>query len=340
MVGCVLVREGEIVGEGWHSVYGGQHAEVMALGAAGDRARGATAFVSLEPCRHEGKTPPCTRALLAAGVARVVFGAADPGEDSGGGGKELAAAGVEVLGPLFTREEAARENPGFFQPRADRPWIAVKLALSLDARIAAKGDVRTLLSGAEATEEVHRLRAGFDAIMVGSRTAVIDDPLLTVRGKVTPRLPPRRVVLDSRGSIGAHARLFRESSGEVWILTTEGSPPQWREAVGNAGGRVFVLPADREEKVELRSALALLKQEGVRTLLCEGGGLLASALLEIEAVDSLHLVLAPIFLGTSGVAAFSLSDREGGNFGERWVPAEAPRKLGEDLWITLERRHD
>jgi diaminohydroxyphosphoribosylaminopyrimidine deaminase/5-amino-6-(5-phosphoribosylamino)uracil reductase len=110
--------------------------------------------------------------------------------------------------------------------------------------------------------------------------------------------------------------------------------------VGSAGGRVFVLPADREGKVELRSALALLKLEGVRTLLCEGGGLLASALLDMEAVDSLHLVLAPTFLGTSGVAAFSLSDREGGNSGERWVPAAAPRKLGEDLWITLERRHD
>jgi len=338
MVGCVLVREGEVVGEGWHEIYGGPHAEVVALGIAGDRARGATAFVSLEPCRHEGKTPPCTRALLDAGIARVVFGAADPGEDSGGGGRELAEAGIEVLGPLITPEEAARENPSFFHRRTDRPWIAVKLALSLDARISAKAGVRSQLSGDEATEEVHRLRAGFDAILVGSRTAVIDDPLLTVRGKIIPRLPPRRVVLDSRGSIDPRARLLTEAGGEVWILTTDGAPSQWREAVGNAGGRVSILPADPEGRVELRSALSLIAQEGVRTLLCEGGGVLASALLEIEAVDSLHLVLAPTFLGSGGVAAFPIPLREGRSPGGRWIPSEVPRNLGGDIWITLERR--
>jgi diaminohydroxyphosphoribosylaminopyrimidine deaminase/5-amino-6-(5-phosphoribosylamino)uracil reductase len=252
----------------------------------------------------------------------------------------LAAEGIEVLGPLMSEEEAARENPGFFHRVPDRPWIDLKLALSLDARISSRSGVRTLLSGEAASEEVHRLRAGFDGILIGSRTAQVDDPALTVRGKVIPRVPPRRVVFDSRGVLGEGSRLFAEGGGEVWILTTEVATPEWRETVARAGGRVFILPADRAGQVSLMSALSLLSREGVRTLLCEGGGILGSALLTSDVVDRLDLILSPIFLGEEGVPAFALPDAGDPLSGRRWSPLERPRYLGEDLWISLERRRN
>ena len=205
MVGCVLVREHVVVGEGWHERYGSAHAEVNALALAGDNARGSTAYVSLEPCRHEGKTPACTRALIAAGVARVVFGAADPGADSSGGARELAQAGLDVVGPVLSPLEGYRDNPAFFHRFTSAgdttPYIAAKLALSLDGAIAAAPGERTQLTGPEAAQATHELRAGFDAIVVGANTARIDDPMLTVRHGFTTRRPLVRIVLDPSASL-------------------------------------------------------------------------------------------------------------------------------------------
>ncbi len=348
MVGCVLVRDGQVVGEGWHREWGGPHAEVNALAAAGpDGARGATAYVSLEPCRHEGKTPPCTRALEAAGVRRGVYGARDPGRHSGGGGEELARAGIQVVGPVFSEAQALRENPGFFHRSPARPWICLKLALSLDGAIAAARGERTAVTGPEVQVEVHRLRAGMDAVMVGARTARVDDPLLTVRlGPVAPRVPPVRMVVDGRGTLPPDSRLLDPEEGPVHLLTTAAAPPGQVAALEARGARVTVVPG-REGRVAPGPALHVLRASGIRTLLCEGGGRLAAALLEADLVDRLHLAVAPRFFGEGGVPAFprgrglplfqALPAPPGSRAREGWAFVEAPRLLGSDVWMTLER---
>lgn len=341
MVGCVLVREGEVVGEGWHREFGGPHAEVDALRSAGEAARGATAYVSLEPCRHHGRTPPCTRALLEAGIERVVYGAADPGAESGGGGRELARNGVEVVGPVFSDRVARRENPVFFHGQAHRPWLALKLAVSLDGGIAEAPGTRTVVSGSEASEEVHRLRAGFDAIMVGAGTARTDDPLLTPRGAVTPRVPPARVVVDGRATVEPTARLFSEGKGPVHVITTPAAPPERVAALEAAAARVHEVEpavtgdaAEEAGRVSLPAALAELRREGMTSVLCEGGGRLATSLLSDGLVDRIVLVLAPRFLGPGRVPAFGTVDPAGSG---SWALAEPPRVLGRDTWITLDR---
>ena len=335
-VGCVVVRGDELVGEGWHAEFGGPHAEVLALAEAGERAEGAEVFVSLEPCYHEGKTPPCTRALLGAGVTRVVYGARDPGEVSGGGAQALTSAGIETVGPALDKREARWENPFFYHGRSDRPWVGLKLAMSLDARISGREGERTPLTSEEANEEVHRLRAGFGAILVGTRTALIDDPLLTVRGPVVPRVLPRRIFLDAKGSIDLRARAFSAPGGEVWVVTTDASSQVWRDGIRERGGHVLVAPLEGDSRVSLGAVLARLAEEGVDSVLCEGGGRLGTALLAGGHVDRLYLLVTPRILGAEGVPAFPGRFPDAADEAWRWRPGEAPRLLGSDVWIALE----
>ena len=334
MVGCVIVRDGRVVGEGWHREWGGPHAEVMALADAGAAARGATAFVSLEPCRHTGKTGACTHALMEAGVARVVFGAADPGEASGGGARVLREAGVEVTGPVLSSGEARRENPPFFHTDETRPWTALKLALSLDGGIAAAPGQRTSVSGPEVDRRVQELRAGFDAIMVGARTARVDDPRLTVRGPIPPRVPPRRVVVDGRGTLGPGARLLAEEGGAVQFVTTAAAEAGWKRKMEAAGAQVLTVEG-ADGQVDLPGALQALRSGGVGTLLCEGGGVLGSALLSEGLVDRLYLAVAPRFLGPDAVPAFPRVSGPGAE--ADWEMAAEPERVGADLWLTLDR---
>ena len=191
LVGAVVLAAGELVGEGWHPEYGDRHAEALALSAAGERARGATLVVTLEPCAHQGKQPPCTDAILRSGVRRVLAAMPDPNPVAAGGGDRLRAAGVEVeIGPLA--DAAAAQNAMFLHSisHPNRPFVALKLATTLDGRIADGSGHSRWISGQEAREYVQWLRAGFDAIAVGGRTARLDDPSLTVRGPVRPRVPP------------------------------------------------------------------------------------------------------------------------------------------------------
>ncbi len=342
MVGCVIVRDGETVGEGWHAEYGGPHAERAALADAGGRARGATAYVSLEPCRHYGKTPPCTRALVEAGIRRVVYGASDPGSDAGGGGEELRTAGIRVEGPMLTPREARILNPGFFHAEPGRPWTALKLAVSLDGRISRAEGARTQLTGRDVYACVHRLRAGFDAILVGTRTALVDDPLLTVRGEVTPRSPPRRVVLDAGGRIPEGARILREGDGDVLFYTTPASSGRWRRSIERAGGKVTEVESSPGEGVSLPAVLGSLRASGVGRLLCEGGGQLAGSLFREGLVDRAYLAFAPCLLGPAGVPAFRWGEggsplppgARRGRGGWEWI--QRPRRLGTDLWTVLE----
>jgi diaminohydroxyphosphoribosylaminopyrimidine deaminase/5-amino-6-(5-phosphoribosylamino)uracil reductase len=339
MVGCLVVSEGRVVGEGWHEVFGGPHAETVALAAAGPAARGATVYVSLEPCRHEGKTPACTRALLSSGVSRVVYGAADPGETSGGGGRELATAGVTVVGPVFDATRARRLNPAFQLQRPDRPWVALKLATSLDGGLAEAPARRTPLTGPEAVAEVHRLRAGFDGIVVGGVTARVDDPLLTVRHGIEPRVPPVRIVLDPDASLRSDAALFRDiEEAPLWVFTRQDASEAELERLEAAGASVHPVPSEGADPgaLTLAHVMRVCREGGLTALLCEGGGRLGAALVESRLIDRLYLFVTPRILGPSAVPAFPgwppvTVGREG------WEVAEPPRPLGSDTLFTLDR---
>jgi diaminohydroxyphosphoribosylaminopyrimidine deaminase / 5-amino-6-(5-phosphoribosylamino)uracil reductase len=338
MVGCVLVRDGTVVAEGWHEVFGGPHAEVRALERAGASARGATAYVTLEPCRHEGKTPACTKALLRSGVARVVYGAPDPGAESGGGGRELAAAGVDVLGPILSPGEAWRLNPAFQHIHRHRtPFVAVKLAMSLDARLAGAPGRRTELTGPASQHEVHRLRAGHDGIVVGAVTARVDDPLLTVRAAVPSRTPPVRVVLDGGASLPSTAALFRDVDRvPLWMFVRDDVAETELERLEDAGATVHPVPSGPGGVgVSLDAVLQVLWDAGLRSLLCEGGGRLAGALLASERARRLYLFVAPRLLGPEGVPAFPfLADTVAG---AGWSLSGDPRRFGDDTLMTLDR---
>src|SRR5688572_1333653 len=273
MVGCVLVREGRVLAEGWHREFGGPHAEVEALERVGADPAGATAYVSLEPCRHQGKTPACTGALARAGITRVVYAFADPGADSGGGGAELRGAGLRVDGPVWPEGAARRENPAFFHgSRFQAPYVALKLAQSLDGAIAEAPGRRTALTGPEALSAAHRLRAGFDAVLVGSETVRVDDPMLTVRrGGVTPRVPPARMVLDSRASLPASSALFTERHGRVIVFTRDDVDEAELLRLEHAGAEVHPVPGTAAG-LDLDAVLMRAAATGITSILCEGGG--------------------------------------------------------------------
>jgi len=304
MVGAIVVRDGVVVGEGFHARYGAEHAEVGALRAAGDRASGATLYVTLEPCNHHGKTPPCAHAVLAAGIARVVAATSDPNPPASGGAERLRGAGVAV--DIGIGEDEARElNAPFFHALAsDRPWIALKLAMSLDGAIAnaagTRGTRGAWLTGPSARREVHRLRAGADAVAVGIGTVLADDPMLTVRDAPTPppRVPPRRVVFDSELRIPLGAALVRTARVVPTTVIARRADPARRDALCAAGVDVRVHDA-------LEPALIALASDGVRMLLVEGGARLAASLIEQSLVDRLIIFHAPVVLGTGALNAFA-----------------------------------
>ncbi len=305
LVGAVVVRDGEVIGHGHHAVFGGSHAEVEALGDAGERARGSTLYVTLEPCAHLGKTPPCTRAILEQGVRRVVIATGDPNPESGGGREELAAAGVEVV--VGVEEEAARRlnAPFLWRHESDTPYTALKLALSLDARLTARRGRQTAVTGALAAREVHRLRAGYDAVLVGRRTATVDDPQLTVRDWRPPRRPPVRVVLDPRLRLDPESRLARTAGAPpTWVVAQPGHDRDRRRALEAAGVRVLEVSGAENGGLDLPATWRGLASEGVDSLLVEGGGLLAGSLMAEGLVQRLYLFVAPVLFGSRGGEAF------------------------------------
>ena len=333
LVGAVVLgADGAVAGEGWHAEWGERHAEPAALAAAGERARGGTLVVTLEPCAHRGKQPPCTDAVLAAGVRRVVVALADPNPVAAGGAARLREAGVEVSIGL-RRAVAAAQNAiflhGFGAEAASRPYVALKLATSLDGLIADASGSSRWVSGAAARERVHWLRAGFDAVAVGGRTAWSDDPSLTVRGPVTPRRPPRRVVIERSPALEPTQTLARTArETPTHLVALQPVAPARRAAFEAAG--VAVHEAD-----SLAGALAALRADGVASLLVEGGGRLAGALLADDLVDRLYWVQSPVWLGAGAPAFTGLPPR---------ALAEAPRwtvtdraALGEDTILVLDR---
>lgn len=339
MVGCVVVRDGAVVGEGFHAAYGGPHAEIHALREAGERASGSTCYVSLEPCSHHGKTPPCTEALIAAGVRRVVFGAADPGAESSGGAERLRAAGIAVAGPAFDRAEARRHNPAFFAAMEGRsPWIAGKLAVSADGFISERPGARTAISSVAASEEVHRVRSGFDAIVVGGVTARVDDPMLTVRTDPPPASQPVRVVLTTEGRIARDSALS-DTMGEAgfWVFVGERASGAAHLHLESEGAEVVTIRGLGSDD-SLHEVAEVLGRGGCGSVLCEGGGRLMASFLRAGLLDRLYLFESPDRLGPEGVPAFP--GLEGHALWRQWTPIGPPTRFGRDTLTILDREPD
>lgn len=333
LVGAVVVRDGEVVGEGWHREFGGAHAEIEALAAAGDNARRSTLYVTLEPCSHQGKTPPCTDAIMRAGVATVVFGASDPHPHARDGAAILRQAGINVVGDVEV-EAVRRQNAPFFHAiEKHAPFIALKLAMSLDARIASAPGERTRITSDEADQEVQRLRGGFDAILIGGNTARVDDPLLTVRTPLPPVRPPIRIVLDSKATLSLSSALIRSiDQAPVWVVCGSGAAVTRVEELERAGAKPIVVHT-RRRRIPIGMIVERLGAEGVSTILCEGGGKVAGALLEAGLVERIYAFIAPRLLGEGGVPAFAVADPL--KSGE-WRTSRIAQ-LGNDALLMLER---
>jgi len=294
VVGCVIAHHDRVVGEGWHQRTGGPHAEVFALRQAGAEARGATAYVTLEPCAHHGRTPPCALALIEAGVARVVAAMRDPfPKVDGGGFALLREAGIEVAEGLMAAQ--ARElNLGFLsRVERGRPWVRVKLAASLDGRTAMADGSSKWITGEAAREDVQRWRARAGAILTGAGTVLADDPQLTVRLADTEVVPPLRVVLDARLRSLECARVREGGAPTLYLHDAAVSAPD----AADAG---FASVPGREGRLDLGAVLALLAGRGINEVHTEAGAVLSGALLKAGLVDELLLYQAPILLGEQG----------------------------------------
>jgi len=298
MVGAVVVKDGVVVGEGYHARYGEAHAEALALKAAGDRARGATMYVTLEPCNHFGKTPPCTEAILEARVQRVVIAAADPTALAGGGARHLVDYGVQV--DFGVEEVAALElNAPFFFAAANsfRPWVTLKLALSSDGKMNDPSGERRWISNELSRKEVQRLRANVDAIAVGLGTVRADDPRLTARGSIRPRVAPMRVVFDRNAETPLDSVLVRTAKETPTVIFAHHPPVARLAALHNVGVDVF-------EAEDLPAALRALRGFDVQHLMVEGGARVAREFVRQGLVDRLVIFQSPVTLGAGGLSPF------------------------------------
>jgi diaminohydroxyphosphoribosylaminopyrimidine deaminase/5-amino-6-(5-phosphoribosylamino)uracil reductase len=324
-VGAIAVDAGgAIVGEGYHERAGAPHAEAVALAQAGDKARGGTLFITLEPCDHEGRTPPCTQAILAAGVRRVVVAAedADP-RVRGRGIARLRAAGVQVEVGVG-RDEAVELNAAYTHHRTTgRSFVALKMAASLDGAIAPRAGVRHRLTGSKAFDFVNELRYEYDAVLVGVHTAIVDDPKLTVRPSKPRAVPYLRIVADAHGHLPLDGHLTRDAvATPTMVVGTEAMPVARRAELESCGVEVMICPATPEGYVNLASMLQMLGSRGIVSILCEGGPTLAASLLAGAHVGRVYWLVAPE-IATSTRTPTSIALR-----------IDSTAMLGSDLLIT------
>ena len=332
-VGAVLARDGRVLAEGAHHGPGTAHAEAAALAAVAD-ARGATCYVTLEPCAHQGRTPPCAPALVAAGVKRVVAAIEDPDERvSGKGFAYLRDNGVEVVTGVLAQDAADMNVAYLHQRKTGRPLVTLKLASTLDGRFAAADRSSVWITGDAARTVVHRRRLEVDAVLVGAATVVDDDPALTVR-RVPAGRQPTRIVVDSSGRIDASSAVFAPGA-DLIVATTDRRPHAREVAWKEAGAEVLVLPPDGDDRVDLVALIAELARRGWLEIMCEGGGEVATSLLRADLVDRLELFFGAVVVGAGGP-----------EIGDLGVPtlSAAPRfrlvvheRLGDDLRLVYER---
>lgn len=341
VVGCVIVHDGVVVGRGFHEYAGGPHAEIVALAQAGDRARGATIYVTLEPCCHTGRTGPCTQVLLDKGVARVVVAMEDPNPRvSGSGIRQLREAGVDVEVGLMS-DAALALNPGFVaRMRRGRPFIRVKTAASLDGGTALETGASKWITGPDARQDVQWLRARSQAVVTGIGTVCSDDPQLTVRdenilNQIGPRFrPPVRVVIDTRLRLEPTARLF-ESPGEVIVFCGMASSARVR-ALNKAGATVITCP-DIAQQVDLDAVLKNLAAREINEVLVEAGAKLTGSFLSAARVDELIVYQSACLLGHTSVRMAQLPGLKDLSERRLWYWADI-RKVGDDLRLTARPR--
>lgn len=332
MVGAVIVLGDRVVGEGYHREVGGPHAEIWALREAGDKARAATMYVTLEPCAHEGRTPPCVNALIAAGIGRVVAATLDPNPLVNGKGlSALQEAGVETEVGLL-EAEARRLNAAYFKHTATGlPLVSLKAAMTLDGKIATASGESRWITGERARRAAHRLRTTHDAVLVGVGTVIADRPRLTVR-TVRGRTP-LRVVADSEARTPLDSPVLTADEIPPIIAITEAAPRGRVDALEKAGAETWVLPSEGGA-VDLRALMQRLGERQVQSVLVEGGGTIAAALLEADLVDRVYFFLAPKLVG--GKAAPSPVDGAGvDKLAAAWrVTGMRARRIGEDILIS------
>ena len=337
MVGCVIVRNGEIVGEGWHAGPGKLHAEPAALAAAGDAARGATAYVTLEPCNHHGRTPPCSSALIDAGLREIVYAIDDPNPTARGGAVALRAAGVIVRSGVCHAQAYELNRAWFHSVEIGRPYVVAKAAMSVDGRVATSAGESKWITGECARRKGHELRWRSDAIIVGADTVIHDDPTLTARINEDVR-HPLRIVLDSKGRTSPGAKVFERSGKGAVLATTPALSAARTNEYFEFGVDVMRISADDKGRVDLHDLLNTLHQRGVVSVMVEGGGRTLGAFLEHDLIDEAWLFLAPVMLG-GGRAAFDgaspsrLADAARFDFDE-------PQMLGPDIFIRARRNRE
>ncbi len=335
MVGAVVVKDGQVVGRGYHRRAGAPHAEVEALQSAGEAARGAELYVTLEPCNHQGKTPPCTQAILTAGVRRVIIATRDPNPGVTGGGAEfLAARGVDVAVGLLADEARRLNEVWFHYVNTGRPWVMAKAACSLDGKIATVGGESQWLTGEAARALGHRLRHRMDAIVVGINTILADDPQLTTRLPRGRGKDPIRVVLDSRLRLPLTSRLLHlDSEAPTWVATTNQAPPDTIRTLEAHGAQVLVLPANAG-RVSLPALLELLGARQVQSLLVEGGAETLGACFDQRLVNQFYFFYAPKILG--GQKAPGILGGHGiVHLGEAHIAKDlSVRRVGSDLLVS------
>ncbi len=341
LVGAVVLdQDGAVVGEGFHPKAGQAHAEVFALDAAGDKARGGTIYVNLEPCCHFGKTPPCADRVIASGVKRVVYGLQDPNPKVLGGGlAKLRQAGIQVDGPCL-ETECAKLNRAFLKRiKEGMPWVALKIAATLDGRIADSSGKSQWITGAESRQYVHELRNRFDCMLVGTNTVIQDNPSLTVRNVPNSR-DPHRAILDAKLRISPSSRVFKCTENvRTFLFTTEENIMQIvaEDNRSNYDENIELVPTTvLDGQICLEDCLKQLSSFGILTVLCEGGGLLAASLLEAELVDELFWFCAPKLL-VDGQALPSLNGIRARQMNEI-VELHEPQYIqhGQDLLIHVD----
>ena len=328
-VGCVIVRNDQIVGQGWHQITGGPHAEVAALEEAGDNARNATAYVTLEPCAHQGNTGPCCDALVAAGLSRVVIAVEDPFSEVAGQGKsKIEAAGIDVSVGLL-ESEARSLNSGYFSRiQRERPFVRLKVATSIDGATAMSDGESKWITGDSARQDVQKLRASSGGVMTGIGTVISDNPKLTVRDASITTRQPIRALLDSQLRASTKAHIFEESAATLVFCVND----ERRESYENSHAKVHKVAAT-DKRPDLPMVLKILAEEGINDLLVEAGSVLSGNLIENNLIDELVIYQAPHIMGSNTKPMFltpqwkSLQDRLS-------LDIQDIRKIGADYRIT------